>query len=422
MLDNVKKAKQSKTFCIYPWVHQYIEPTGGVKACCMFRGSVGSLRENTLKEIWNNDINKQMRLDMLNGKTIAGCEKCDEREGIVETERTRINDDMFNNTKLNHDMVESTLPDGSLPDHKLTFIDARFNNLCNLKCRTCGTKFSTSWYDDQKKINKNPNEKMTLEFPGKTENQLFEEIMPHVPNLQRIYFAGGEPLMQIEHYKILEELIRIGHTGSAERPLRIIYNTNFTNLKLGKYSALDMWNHFDNILIMASIDGSYAKAEYWRKNTNWAKVVQNRKDMKSKCHKVNFTIAYTLSWVNAFNAADLHKEWVMEGLIHVNEFSLNLLDTPYVYSLKTIPNWKKKKIEEKFLNHIKWLKNKNDPFTDRSVHEFETAINFMYSKETGDAFEYAFEFNENTKLLDTIRNENFFETFPEHLDMKDILG
>ena len=52
----VELAKTSKTFCIFPWIQQYVGPPGDVKPCCVYSNSdeIGNLKENTLKEIWNN--------------------------------------------------------------------------------------------------------------------------------------------------------------------------------------------------------------------------------------------------------------------------------------------------------------------------------------------------------------------------------
>ena len=62
----LEKAKASKTFCIYPWVHQYVGPPGDVKPCCVFLqdDQIGDMKQNTLKEIWNNEATRKMRLEM----------------------------------------------------------------------------------------------------------------------------------------------------------------------------------------------------------------------------------------------------------------------------------------------------------------------------------------------------------------------
>lgn len=421
----LEKAKQSKTFCIYPWVHQYVGPPGDVKPCCVFQQNdqLGSLKENTLKEIWNSEETKKLRLDMLNGEKPKGCDICWNREDIVyKTHRVDANQNLFKEDV--YDLVNMTQEDGSLPVHELRYIDARWNNLCNLKCRTCGPRFSTSWIEDHAKLFDRTIDEVkasgdAFQFSGKTETQLLEEILQHVPYLKQIYFAGGEPLMQIEHYKVLEELIRIGHTGSASRPLVINYNTNFSQLKLGKHNALEYWKHFKNLKVNASLDGSHERAEYWRKGTDWNTVVNNRKRMMIECPNTEFKISFTLSWPNAYNLLSFHKEWVKLGLIRPFDISINLLEVPPYLSIKHIPTWKKKKIEALFLDHLSWLET--EPNTERIQQEYKDAIKFMYSVDTQDEFLFKDEFVKIQGKLDQIRNENFWSVFTEHLDLKEFL-
>lgn len=419
------KAKNSKTFCIYPWVHQYIGPPGDVKPCCVYEQDIqlGSLKENTLEEIWNNEQTKKMRLDMLNGEKPKGCDICWRREDIVyKTHRMDANENLFKEDV--YDLVNMTKEDGTLPVHELKYIDARWNNLCNLKCRTCGPRFSTSWIEDHALLFDRTMDEVKasgdgFQFSGKTEDQLLKEIWKHIPYVKQIYFAGGEPLMQIEHYKILEELIRIGHTGSTERPLVINYNTNFSQLKLGRHQALEYWKNFKTLKVNASLDGSHEKAEYWRKGTDWNTVVDNRKRMKEQCPNTEFKISYTLSWPNSYNLVEFHKEWVELGLIKANDLSLNILETPPFFCIKFLPTWKKDKIKKLYLEHIDWLKSYQN--TDRIIREFSDVITFMYSYESGNTLTNKETFIAITSKLDKIRNEDFWKVFKEHCDLQELV-
>lgn len=416
------KAKTSKTFCILPWVHQYVGPPGDVKPCCIYEQDMqlGDLKQNTLKEIWNNDATKQMRLDMLNGVELAGCTKCNSRTNLTTTHKDQFNNFLFNNhTAQNEKLVNSTHEDGSLDEHQLQYIDARFNNLCNLKCRTCGPRFSTSWIEDHVKLYNVRKEDRAIhgdvfQFPGQVENQLIDEIMPQLPHARQIYFAGGEPLMQKEHYAVLEELIRLGKNSDSDFNLQ--YNTNFSILNLGKKDAIELWKQFKSLRVNASVDGSYARAEYWRKGTVWSQLVNNVRRFRAEVPLGRFSISYTLSWVSAFNLLDLHKEWVDLKLISVNEIGVNLLDVPSYYSLKSIPNWKKDKIKEKFEAHIQWMIELNA--TKVAVDGFKNAITFMLSVDHGDSFAGAETFNQLNGKIDLIRDEDFWATYPEHADMK----
>ena len=172
-------------------------------------------------------------------------------------------------------------------------------------------------------------------------------------------------------------------------------------------------------MVTASLDGSYKRAEYWRKGTDWETIVKNREDLMESCPHAVFSIGFTLSWVNAFNLLEFHKEWTNLKYININSIFVNMLDGPDFYSLKNIPSWKKKKIESAFLEHIDWLsKNRGN---QRTKTQFLDAITFMNSTETGNDFSQAGMFKDVTEKLDKLRDESFWDIFPEHNDMKELI-
>ena len=414
-------ASTSKTFCVLPWMHQYIGPAGDIKPCCVYKhsSSIGSLKENSLHEIWNNDDTNQLRLDMLNGVVRTECDRCNVREDTAITFRTGSNKAYYSKKEDIQEAVKSTLPNGSVPEHKLYYLDVRFNNLCNFRCRTCGPYFSTSLVQDHKRLHNKyiPDTDSGFHYPGQTEEQAFEEIVPHLPYIKEIYFAGGEPMMQKEHYMTLDKLIEVNNST-----VHIRYNTNFSKLILGKWNVLEHWKKFNDVLVNASLDASHERAEFWRKGTVWEEIVANRERMIQECPHVKFNISCTLSWVNVFNVLDFHKEWVEKKLIGVNDIMISDLDNPMYYSLKNIPQWKKEKIELAVNEHIKWLVNTNAD--KRVISMFESSIKFMYSNNTIPEA-WNIDFHRIVSRLDTIRDESFFDTFPEHQDIRehlDVLG
>ena len=75
--------KDSKTFCIYPWIHLHAYPTGEAYPCChaeMGVGQVGNCQTNTLEEIYHGPAMNQLRDDMLNERFNAACTRCYEQE------------------------------------------------------------------------------------------------------------------------------------------------------------------------------------------------------------------------------------------------------------------------------------------------------------------------------------------------------
>jgi len=426
MTNPLEQATKSKTFCVLPWIQQYIGPAGDVKPCCIYQHSaeLGNLSNNTLEEIWNNDASKDIRVKMLAGEVVLDCGKCNLREGL-ETGRKNYNRSHFKRPYV-IDSILSTQPDGTVPEHNLYYMDVRFNNLCNFSCRTCGPYFSTSWIADYIKLHSKLNgielsqskkllSDKVFHYPGNSEDHAFNEIEPHLQTVKDVYFAGGEPLMQIQHYQILEKLIQIGNLDVG-----ILYNTNLSILKLQGHNVIDYWNKFKTpIRVNASIDGSYERAEYWRRGTVWENLVSNAKTIKKSAPSVVLSISYTLSWPNAINMVQLHKEWVELEIIKPEDFSINLLDAPAEYSLQNIPDWKKQQIEEIYREHMSWLKEQEGD-VEYSISQYENAIKFM-NQHQRDVHESLITFSKKTTALDEIRNENFYDVFPEHEDMREYI-
>ena len=206
-----------------PWTHLHTWPDGRVLTCCMSNSDdiMGNLKEITLEQAWNSPQQKQLRKDLINGKANKICTRCYEQERhSINTTRT------WSNEKLNHhwDVVESTKEDGTVDKVNLPYIDFRFSNLCNFKCRTCGPDLSSSWYEDQTKLFSKPEHSKIIR-PYKDEKRFWEVVEPYVDGLEEVYFAGGEPLIMEEHYRILKRLVekKMFH-------VRLKYNTNFSQV------------------------------------------------------------------------------------------------------------------------------------------------------------------------------------------------
>jgi organic radical activating enzyme len=307
--------------------------------------------------------------------------------------------------------VESTQLDGHLEKFEMTYWDIRFSNLCNLKCRSCGHIFSSQWYQDQAKLAGNnwKDRNTVLNYAGRTETDMWEQLEPHLDYVEQIYFAGGEPLLMEEHYRILEELIqrKLFH-------VRLIYNTNFTHTELKGNSVFDYWKQFDSVAVGASLDAMGLRAEYIRKGTNWAVVEQNRRDMIAVCPRVDFYISPTLSIMNALHLPQFHRDWVEKGLIKAQDLNVNILQDPLHYRIDIAPNRYKEKLTEQYYDHIEWLKAVGDPLS-RATVGFESAIKFMNATDNTHLIDT---FWRKTHELDDIRKENIMDIIPELVALK----
>ena len=400
---------ESKTFCMYPWVHLHAWPTGDAHPCCHSEssGKIGNCRTHTLKELWNSTKQKQLRVDMVTENQNIACVRCYEQEnnGFFSGRQSA------NKHHGHHiERVEQTQTDGFLEKFEMTYWDIRFSNLCNLKCRSCGHIFSSQWYQDQAKLAGGSwrDQNTVLNYAGRTETDMWEQLKPHLDYVEQIYFAGGEPLLMEEHYRILEELVqrKLFH-------VRLIYNTNFTHTELKGNSVFEYWKLFDSVAVGASLDDSGSRAEYIRKGTDWAVVENNRKEMLQVCPKVDFYISPTLSIMNAWHLPDFHRDWVERGLIRAQDLNVNILQDPPHYRIDVAPAEYKERLAAKYLDHIQWLRDKDR--LQRATVGFESAVKFMMATDNTHLIDT---FWRKTYELDDIRRENVMDIIPELIALK----
>ena len=389
---------ESQTFCIYPWIHLHAYPTGEAYPCChaeMGIGQVGNCRSNTLAEIWQDTPMQQLREDMLSETPNAACGRCYEQEanGFFSGRKSANKHHGHHVKKLEQNPFE------------MTYWDIRFSNLCNLKCRSCGHIFSSQWYQDQAKLAGSDwkSRNTVLNYAGRTETDMWTQLIPHLDYVEQIYFAGGEPLLMAEHYNILDELVR-----RKRFDVRLIYNTNFTHTDLKGRSVFEYWKQFRSVAVGASLDDSDNRGEYIRKGTDWAVVEQNRRDMLRVCPEVDFYISPTLSIMNAWHLPDFHRDWVEKGLIRAQDLNVNILQDPAHYRIDIATAEYKQTLTALYQNHIHWLDGQ-DPL-NRATQGFESAITFMNSTDNTHLLDT---FWRKTHELDAIRNENILDVIPE---------
>jgi radical SAM protein with 4Fe4S-binding SPASM domain len=399
------RVMHSDTFCMLPWIHLHAWPDGRAYPCCLGKAEhpVGNFKEKSMKEIWNDEPMRAMRRNMLEDRPCAECGDCYEQESAGFAS-------MRNNSNKNFaqhiDLIDQTLPDGTSPDMKLHYWDVRFSNICNLKCRSCGSIFSSRWYDDDIKL-WGKELRPRVQFAGRHEEDVWEQMQEHIPHLDQIYFAGGEPLIMEEHNRILKLLIEKGNTN-----VRLIYNTNLTELRFKKESVIDLWKHFPNVCVAASLDDMGERAAVIRSGTDWAKVEQNIRDIKRECPHIDFMISPTLSLMNIWNFIKYHRYMIDQGFIEPKDFNLNILQGPMNYRIDLLPPDIKQRFKKEFEEHIEWLIPR-DPI-QRAVGGFQAAIAFMMSTDNSHLLP---EFWKTVMDLDWARNESLEQVVPELLEI-----
>jgi radical SAM protein with 4Fe4S-binding SPASM domain len=401
---------ESKTFCMYPWIHLHAYPTGEVHPCCHAEWKeppLGNAQSNTLEEIWNSDRMCQLRTDMLTETLNAACNRCYEQEqsGFFSGRRSA---NKHHGHKIKQ--VEETADTGYFERFEMAYWDIRFSNLCNLRCRTCGPTFSSQWYQDQVALAGTEwgKQNKVLNYAGRTKTDMWEQLIPHLDYVEKIYFAGGEPLIMDEHYNILDELERRGRFD-----VRLIYNTNFTEIKLKDRTVFDYWKKFESVAIGASLDAMGLRGEYIRKGTDWDQIERNREKMLEVCPNVDFYISPTLSIMNALHLPEFHRSWVDRGYIQPKDLNVNILQDGAHFRVDIATPEYKQRIVTLYEEHLEWLRPLDS--LQRATTGFESAIKYIQATDNTHLLP---KFWASMQKMDTIRNENVLEIIPELAALK----
>ena len=400
-MDKNHLLNESKVFCMFPWVHLNVTPKGDIYPCCSnnYTEPFGNAKNTTLKEAFNNEHMKQLRLNMLSETPSKICEFCYKHEQAGPFSFRNYSKEQFGNRF--DEVVPNTQADGTVEDFRMHYFDVRFSNICNFKCRTCGSEFSSQWGAE---MNKHYDKKHPIVIHADDhKGNLLNEVLSQIEYIDLAYFAGGEPLITDEHYTILEEMIRVGRTDITLR-----YNTNASNIKYKNHDILDLWKHFKKVELSCSVDHYGERAEVLRKGTDWGKVESNLLTFR-KLDYVSFQINTVFSIFNYSTIGEFYNYLKSKDIVRSNDWyhSLYLAVHPEYYCAKSLPR------ELKDLAKIKaqeFIVGNGDQYQSltRLVGE---AINFADESDTWEQNKHAFLMH--SKSLDKIRNEDFLKVFPE---------
>jgi MoaA/NifB/PqqE/SkfB family radical SAM enzyme len=378
-------------------------PDSSVIPCCIspYDNIYGSGKNQNLDEIWNSDKFNELRLRMLSGEKNEGCARCYELESSgFRSMRLEMNEYFLKYLPL----VNLTKEDGRLDEKKLKYIDIRFSNLCNFKCRGCGPALSSSWYEDHQTLHQYKSNSKKFQSIEINSPQFWKELQVHIPNADVIYFGGGEPLITKEHYDILTLL-----NNNSLYNIELRYNTNLSTLNYLNYDLTTLWSKFKKISISISIDEIENRAEYFRHGTNWRKIEENIYRLINHHQHIEIFINCTVSIMNVLRIPTIFEYVTSKKFIKSNHFRINLLLDPIELRCDVLPAEIKKLAIIRLKKFIfKYSNSELD--LNFLLNEIKSIILFL---ENEDRSNLVAQFKKHTQTLDQIRNENFIENFPE---------
>ena len=357
-------------FCVLPWVSLETSPVGTVRPCCLAEdelvddaGEKFNLATAKFTAIQNSHSMKELRQQFINQEQPQTCRKCwrEERSG-------RTSKRMHTLDRLKHMLAHETV--WTVDAKPLMFLDLKLGNICNLKCRICGSWSSSTFAAEelanlpQEQDKKSSHHyQMLKQGAWPRENSTFwQEIDQVVDHIEYIEFTGGEPLMIPEHFDLLQGLIDRGIAGRIE----IHYNTNGTQYP---ESAADIWQHFKTVEIAFSIDDVGARFEYQRSNAVWAEVEDNIarfKQLRDQYPNIRLQVCSTVNVFNVYYLEELARWNYSQGFDYIY---WNMMHEAYYFSISTLPERAKAAITTQLRSC--------GSVSDAAQQEFNRIVDFM---------------------------------------------
>ena len=391
-------------FCVLPWVSLETSPIGTVRPCCLAEEEITDINGNKfdlsksaeLADIQDSNYMRKLRKQFLRAEQPDTCRKCWAVEDADGTSKR-----MHTLNRLKHIIPDSDWTQDPKP---LMFLDLKLGNICNLKCRICGSWSSSAFAVEEIEFSPIAEKKTGFHYQmlkqgawAKDNQDFWEEIKNLSDQIRYIEFTGGEPFMIREHFRFLERIVDMGIAGQVE----IHYNTNGTQFP---DNAEDVWQHFKTVEIAFSIDDVGARFEYQRANAVWSEVESNiARFMAMRDRHPNIQLQACIT-VNVFNVIYLETvaNWAdQQGFDFVY---WNMLHEARHFSIAALPDTAKQAIVEKLSTAA---------VSTKTQAEIKSVIDFMMQGQSLDGTQLL---NQIT-ITDQRRKQSLADVEPEFAEI-----
>lgn len=389
------------TICMLPWISIETSPIGTARPCCLAdeeitdeNGQKYQLANTTLENIYHSEYMKVLRRQFRNGEQPATCRRCWDEEAAGRASK-RINSRI--RLKEYYDSVDWA---NDSPD-QLWFVDLKLGNICNLKCRICGSWSSSRWAEEEMNYmpaGSNKKEHLAYYFLKqgmwpRESPEFWDNLRTLLPQIKYIEFTGGEPFLIKEHFELLRFAVETGDAAHIE----IHYNTNGS---VYPEEAEEIWPHFKTVEVAFSIDNVGKRFEYERFGTTWDEVnnnVMRMKQFNSKVGNMKIQICMTVNIQNVYYLDELC-DWVNAAQFYDEYFNM-LHDPKHMCISNLTPEAK-----DLVINKLKTAR-----FSPRHKLEIVRIIKFVENGTGSDGADFRMKMSE----ADAYRKQQFSDTHPE---------
>ncbi len=399
------------TFCAVPWTQLSTKPNGNIRGCCLMsnsedsdkgvlrnpEGQIFNAKNANINEAFNAQKICQLRKDLMNGVQNPLCKTCWDKEAIGLKSKRITTNKMYRREIESNTFIQTTSAEGKLSEIKISYLDLRFGNKCNLKCIMCHPASSSKWYKDYNKIfdqdyfydtgekiffDKSKNLDLIGDYDWYEQDSIWEQLNEHLTNIKQIYLVGGEPLLIPQHFKFLQLLIE----KDCAKNITLEYDTNLTILD---EKILKIWKPFKKVILRASIDSIELQNNYIRYPSQWDKISENL-NVVSGLDNVRLNFSITWQIYNAFSVTDIWQKYSHLG-------SVRTLSSPKYLDIKILP----KPLKQEIYSHLENFESSSEQIQQQIESMKKYVSQHMESfdpKLLQQFFEYTHKVDQNRKL------------------------
>lgn len=390
-----------------PWISVETSPTGTTRPCCMAHdeitdesGNKYDLNQTNLETVYHSEYMQDLRRQFRSGFKPSTCSRCWDEEAAGRDSK-RIH------TQVRLKELYSQVDwDNDDPD-QMWFVDLKLGNICNLKCRICGSWSSSKWAEEElsympRDFNKKEHIAYTWlkqgAWPRKTQT-FWDNMRSLLPNIRYFEFTGGEPWMIQEHWDLLQYAVDQGYSKNID----IHYNTNATQWPRTKeHDAYQLFKQFGRVDIAFSIDNVGDRFEYERYGADWDianKIIDEVHQHKNTMvPNITTQLCFTINIQNVYYLDEL-LSWA--DTKPFGSVYFNMMHSPDHMSIQHMTP----AAQQLVLDKLKTTTWSDVEYQD----EINSVIKFIELGQGSDGQEFLFKM----QRTDEHRNENFTTTHPE---------
>jgi sulfatase maturation enzyme AslB (radical SAM superfamily) len=227
-----------------------------------------------------------------------------------------------------------------------------------------------------------------------------------VPYLDRLHFAGGEPLIIPQSFDFLRKIIELGFAKN----ITLTYNTNLTVIPPQAY---EIWPHFKGVFLTISLDGYDAVNHYIRYPARWADLEKNMKTIETEHEKLNVTSASIHATIQVYNVLRLTEmfNYLEKNYRFINPYpAIDMVMGKSFLDIQILPRLLKWQASWQLVKHMARLKKNNDPRAKEFIGRIQSIVTYMNEAHHT---EMIAEFKRVTEIYDRRRSEKLDAVIPE---------